>query len=94
MTLYGGSEKRITKDKIGENFFRLETFEIVLVHCSLVNNVYQHDLKVFNVFTPSKLIRNLVNIFALNILNFLKHSNSSFLLLMYGLLIKTLRHND
>ena len=94
MTLYGGSEKRITKDKIGENFFRLETFEIALVHCSLVNNVYQHDLKVFNIFTPNKLIRNLVNICALNILNFLKHSNSSFLLLMYGLLIKTLRHND
>ena len=34
---------KITKNKTGENVPHLEVVELVLVHCNLVNNDYQHD---------------------------------------------------
>ena len=46
MKLLGSNEKRITKDKNGENVPQLEIFEVVMVHCNLVNNGSQHDLRV------------------------------------------------
>ena len=35
-------KKRIMKDNNGENFPWLEVTELVLVHCNLLNNSYQH----------------------------------------------------
>ena len=46
MKLLGSNEKRITKDKNGENVPQPEIFEVVMVHCNLVNNGSQHDLRV------------------------------------------------
>ena len=39
--LLGSTESKITKNKNGENVPHLEVVELVLVHCSLVNNDYQ-----------------------------------------------------
>ena len=43
MKLLGSTENKITKDKNEENLPHLEITEVVLVHCNMVNNGYQHD---------------------------------------------------
>ena len=43
MKLLGSTECKITKDKNCENVSHFEITEVVLVHCNLVNNDYQHD---------------------------------------------------
>ena len=45
--LLGSSESKITKDKNGENVLYLEIVELVLVHCSLANNDYQQDSRIY-----------------------------------------------
>ena len=40
MKLLGSTENKITEDKNGENVSHLETAEVVLVHCNIVNNNY------------------------------------------------------
>ena len=46
MKLLGSTESKITKDKNGENVPHLETTEVILVHCNLVNNNYQQDSRM------------------------------------------------
>ena len=46
MKLLGSTKNKITKDKNGENVPHLEITEVVLVHCNIVNNDYQQDLRV------------------------------------------------
>ena len=41
MQLLGSSKKVFDKNEDGEIVPRLETAEVVLVHCNLVNNNYQ-----------------------------------------------------
>ena len=43
MELLEGIKSKITKTKIGENVSLLETVEIVLFHCSIVNNNYKQN---------------------------------------------------
>ena len=43
MKLLGGSKSKIIKDENGENMTYLENTEIVLIHCNIVNNSYQHN---------------------------------------------------
>ena len=40
MKLLGHTENKITKDKNGENVLHLESIEVVLVHCNVVNYDY------------------------------------------------------
>ena len=47
MILLGSSKCKITTDENRENVPNLEINEIVLVHDNIVNNDYQHDLRVF-----------------------------------------------
>ena len=54
MQLLGSSKNVIDKTKNGEVVSRLETVEVVLVHCNLVNNNYQQASKVLFSFVPSK----------------------------------------
>ena len=42
MKLLGSTKKVVDKDKNGENVPKLESVEVVLVHCNLVKNDYQH----------------------------------------------------
>ena len=54
MKLLGSTENKITKDKNGEYFPRLEITEVVLVHCNIVNNDYQQDSRALYTFAPNK----------------------------------------
>ena len=42
MKLLGSTKKDVDKDKDGENVPKLESVEVVLPHCNLVRNGYQH----------------------------------------------------
>ena len=46
MKLLGSTKNIITKDKNGENVPHLETTEVVLVDCNMVNNDHQQDSRV------------------------------------------------
>ena len=41
---------------------KLESFEVVLVHCNLVNNNYQEESKALFTFVPNKQFGQLINI--------------------------------
>ena len=56
MKLLGSTKKDIDKDKDGENLPKLESIVVVLVHCNLVKNDYQHTSKVLFTFDPDKSI--------------------------------------
>ena len=42
-------------EKDGENVSKLESVEVVLVHCNLIKNDYQHRSKVLFTFIPNNL---------------------------------------
>ena len=54
MKLLGSTKKILDKDKDGENIPKLESAEVVLVHCNLVKTDYQHTSKVLFTFVPNK----------------------------------------
>ena len=62
MKLLGSTKKDIDKDKNGENVRKLESVEVVLDHCDLVKNDYQHTSKVLFTFVPNKKFSQLINI--------------------------------
>ena len=62
MKLLGSTKKDVDKDKDGENVPKLESVEVVLVHCNLVKNDYQHTSKVLFTFVPNKQFGQLINI--------------------------------
>ena len=62
MQLLGSSKKVIDKNKNGELAPKLETLEVVLVHCNLVNNNYQRASKVLFTFEPNKQFDQLITI--------------------------------
>ena len=62
MKLLGSTKKVLGKDKNGVNVPKLEIVEVVLVHCNLVKNDYQHASKVLFTFVPNKKFGKLINI--------------------------------
>ena len=62
MKLLGSTKKVVNKDKKGENVPKRESVEVVLVHCNLVKNNYQHSSKVLFSFVPNKRFGQLINI--------------------------------
>ena len=62
MQLLGSSKHVIGKNKNGELIPRLETVEVVLVHCNLVNKNYQQASKVLFTFVPNKQFGQLIAI--------------------------------
>ena len=62
MKLLEKGKKDADKDKDSENVPKLESVEVVLVHCNLVKNYYQHASKVLFTFVPNKQFRKLINI--------------------------------
>ena len=62
MKLLGSTKKDVNKDKDGEDVPKLESVEVVLVHCNLVKNDYQHTSKVLFSFVPNKQFGQLINI--------------------------------
>ena len=62
MKLLGSTKNVVDKHKNSENVPKLESVEVVLVHCNLVKNDYQHATKVLFSFVPNKQFGQLLNI--------------------------------
>ena len=62
MQLLRSSKRVIYQNKDGEIVQNLETVEVVLVRCNLVNNSYQQASKVLFTFVPNKLFGQLITI--------------------------------
>ena len=77
MKLLGSTANKITKVKNGENVPHLEITEVVLVHCNMINNGYQHDSRVLYTFVPNKSFSSLLDISPSNHV-FLKTFNSEY----------------
>ena len=77
MKLLGSTESKITKDKNGESVPHLEIVELVLIHCSLVNNNYQQNSRVLYTFVPNKPFGSLLEISPPNLF-FKKHLIQNF----------------
>ena len=69
---------KIIKDKNGENVPHLEIAKVVLVHCNMVNNDYQQDLRVLYTFVANKPFVSLLKIVLTNYI-FVKTSNFQYL---------------
>ena len=77
MQLLGSSKKGIDKNKDGEIVPRLETVEVVLVHCNLVNKNYQQTSKVLFTGAPNKQFGQSITITS-HSLTMLKITNAEF----------------
>ena len=62
MRLLGSTKKIVDTDKNSENVPKLESVEVVLDHCNLVKNDYQHSSKVLCSFVLNKQFGQLINI--------------------------------
>ena len=90
MKLLRSTHRKITKDINGENVSYLEITEVVLIHCCIVNNSYQKNSRVLYTFVPNKSFSNFL-IFDPKTLYFKKHLIRNFVILKYGLQIKSSR---
>ena len=84
------------KDKDGENVPKLVSVEVVLVHCNLVKNGYQHTSKVLFTFVPNKQFGQLINI-SPHSLTMMNTINTEFLFcwsLVYSQVSKALEVED
>ena len=77
MKLLGSTSNIIDADKNSENVPRLENFEVVLVHCNLVNNSYQQASRVLFTFVPNKQYGQLISMSPYTLI-FLKIMNTEF----------------
>ena len=75
--LLGSETKDIDQDKDGEDVPKLESAEVVLVHCNLANNSYQQASKVLFTFVPNKQFGQLITI-SPHSLTMLKTTNTEF----------------
>ena len=62
MKLLGRIKKVVDQDKDGEVVPKLESPEVFLVHCHLVNNICQQVSKVLFIFVPNKKFGQLITI--------------------------------
>ena len=83
--LLGITENKITKDKNGKHVPHLEITKVVLVHCNMVNNDYQHDSRVLYTFVPNKSFGSLLDI---SPSNHTKRLIQNMMKLLYSSLIK------
>ena len=77
MKILGSTKNKITKDKNRKNVPHLEITKVLLVHCNMVNNDYQHDSRVLYTFVANKSFRSLLDISPSNHI-FLKTFNSEY----------------
>ena len=73
MKLLGSTKKDVDKDKDREDVPKLESAEVTLVHCNLVNNSYQKASTVLFTFEPNKKFVQLITILP-HVLTMLKNS--------------------
>ena len=68
MKLLGSTSNSIDKDKNSELVPKLESVDLVLVHCNLVNNSYQQASKVLFTFVPNKKYGQLITVSPLSLI--------------------------
>ena len=86
MKLLGSSSDTIDGDKSSELLPKLESVDLVLVHCNVVNNSYQQASKVLFTFVPNKKYGQLITV-SPETLIMLKIKYNYFTYLLLGLLI-------
>ena len=91
MKLLGSTKKDVDQDKDGEDVPKLESVEVVLVHCNLVKNDYQHTSKVLFSFVPNKQFGQLINI-SPHSLTMMNTVNTEFSYVAFGLQTKLVKH--
>ena len=77
MKLFGSLADTIDGDKNGELVSKLESVDLVLLNCNLVNNSYQQTSKVLFTFVPNKKYGQLITVLP-NSLIMLKTINTEF----------------
>ena len=77
MKILRSAKKDVDKDKDGEDVPKLESVEVVLVHCNLVNNSYQKASEVVFTFLPDKKFDQLIAI-SPHLLTMLKTTSAEF----------------
>ena len=87
----GSTKKDVDPDKNSEKVPKLESVEVVLLHCNLVKNDYQHISKGLSSFVPNKQFGQLINI-SPHSLTMMNTVNTEFFLLKFDLQIKLLKH--
>ena len=60
MKLWGSTKQAIDEDQNSKNVPKLESVEIVLIHCNVVKNNYQQASKVLFTFVPNKQLGQLI----------------------------------
>ena len=71
-------KSNITKDENVGNVSHFKITEVILVHCNIVNNDYQHDSRVLYTFFANTSFGQLLDISPKNVI-FFKTFNSEFL---------------
>ena len=61
MKLLGSTISKIAKNENDKNVYNLETIEVILVHCNIFNNDYQHDSRIVYTFVPNKSFGQLLD---------------------------------
>ena len=80
LRLLGSTKINITKDRNSDNVPQLELTEVILVHCNIFNNQYQHYSKVLYTFVANGSFGQLLSISpANNIYSETFHSEFSFI---------------
>ena len=77
MKLLGSIKKGVDQDKDEEDVPKLESGEVALVHCNLVNNSYQQTSKVLFTFVTNEQFGQLITILP-HLLTVLKTTNAEF----------------
>ena len=90
MKLLGSTKKDVANDKGGKNVPKLESV-VVLVHCILVQNDYQHTSKVLISFVPKKQFGQLINILPYSLM-MMNTVNTEFSSVKFGLQTKRVKH--
>ena len=62
MKLLGSAKQDVDKYKDAEHVPKLESVEVVSIHCNLVNNSHQQASSVLFAFLPNKQFGQLINI--------------------------------
>ena len=77
MKILGSTKKDVDKDKDGEDVPKLESVEVVFMHCNVVSTSYQQTSKVLFTFVPHKQFVQLITI-SPHSLTMLKTTNTEF----------------
>ena len=77
MKLLASAKNYVDKDKDKEYMPKIESVEVLLMHCNLVNNSYQQATKVLFTFVPDKQFGQLITI-SPHLLTVLKTTNTEF----------------